>query len=111
MLGIIIGVMAVIATISVMNGFDVQLRERTVGAMAHATISGVGEDVRDWRHAVRVAKADPEVAGAAPYVLNFALLQGRRPAAAAVRGIVPKLDDGVTTFHAHMKAGSLASLK
>src|SRR5690625_403362 len=111
MLGIIIGVMALITVISVMNGFDTQLRERTLGAVAHATISGVGQSVESWPHAVKVAKANPQVAGAAPFVRGQALMHARRNTGALIRGIVPDLEDQVTDFDQHMKAGKLDALK
>ncbi|HET7267255.1 MAG TPA: lipoprotein-releasing ABC transporter permease subunit [Oleiagrimonas sp.] len=111
MLGIIVGVMALITVISVMNGFDTQLRERTLGAVAHATISGVGQSVQDWPHAVKVAKSNPQVAGAAPFVRGQALLHARRNTGALIRGIVPDLESEVTDFGTHMKSGSLSALK
>ncbi len=111
MLGIIIGIMALITVMSVMNGFDTQMRTRILGAVAHATVSGVGQSVEDWPHAVKVAESDPHVIGAAPYVHGEAFLQGRRSHGALVRGVVPRLESKVVSFGSHMKAGSLDSLK
>lgn len=110
MLGIIIGIMALITVISVMNGFDSQMRARILGAVAHATVSGVGESVHDWPHAVKVAEGDAHVEGAAPYVQGEAFLQGRRSSGALIRGIVPDMESRVVDFDTHMKSGSLATL-
>ena len=65
---ICISVMALITVMSVMNGFDYQMRSRILGAVSHATVSGVGESVQDWPRAVQIAQANPHVLGAAPYV-------------------------------------------
>lgn len=110
MLGIVIGIMALITVISVMNGFDYQMRSRILGAVAHATVSGVGGSVQDWQKALKIAESNPHVQGAAPYVHGEALLQGRGTAGAMVRGIVPKLESRVADFGTHMQAGSLQAL-
>lgn len=111
MLGIIVGVTALIVVISVMNGFDHELRSRILGAVAHATVSGVGESVQDWPRAVKVAKSNPHVLGAAPYVEGQALLQGRRSTGALIRGVLPDLEATVSDIDKHMKAGKLDDLK
>jgi lipoprotein-releasing system permease protein len=113
MLGIAVGVTALIAVISVMNGFDTELRTRILGMVAHATVSGVGEGIEEWQKAVEVARRQPHVLGAAPYVDGFALLQGRRRdgAGAAVRGILPDREDAVSEISHKLVAGSFAELK
>ncbi|HET8555326.1 MAG TPA: lipoprotein-releasing ABC transporter permease subunit [Rhodanobacteraceae bacterium] len=110
MLGIIIGIMALITVISVMNGFDYQMRTRILGAVAHATISGVGESVQDWQHALKVAEANPHVKGAAPYVRSPVFLQGRASTGALIRGVIPEDEARVADFDTHMKAGSIKAL-
>ena len=111
MLGIALGVVALVATISVMNGFESELRTRILGMVAHATISGVGEDMQDWQHAVAVAQRDPRVLGAAPYVEREALLSGGRSQGALLRGIEPALEPAVSTVGQKMKAGSIDALE
>ena len=110
MLGIIVGVTALITVISVMNGFDGELRTRILGAISHATVSGIGQSVQDWPHALDIAKSEKHVKGAAPYVENQAFLVGRQSSGAIVRGIMPKLEPHVSDFNTHMKAGSFDSL-
>ena len=89
-LGIMLGVTALITVTSVMNGFEKEMRERIVGASSHATITGLGEPIKDWQYAADVATAHPEVTGAAPYVEGQVMLvHAGRSTGALVRGIAP----------------------
>jgi len=109
---IAISVTALITVMSVMNGFDSELRTRILGAISHATVSGLpGEAVRDWPRAVKIAEANPHVRGAAPYVEMEAFLQARRPSGALVRGIEPSQEPKVSDINTHMVQGSLDELK
>jgi len=110
MLGIALGVAALITVISVMNGFSDELRARILGMVSHATISGVGEAVEDWPAAVKTALADPRVIGAAPYVEREALLSGLRTQGAIIRGIDPVREPTVSEFGVKMLAGELDDL-
>jgi lipoprotein-releasing system permease protein len=110
MLGIAVGVTALITVISVMNGFEHKLTERILGMVADATISGVGEGVHDWQSAVRKAMANPHVRGAAPYVEQVALLQGRRATGAMIRGVLPEEEGKVSDVETKMKEGTLGAL-
>jgi lipoprotein-releasing system permease protein len=111
MLGIALGVVALIATISVMNGFEKELRARILGMVSHATISGAGEHLTDWQRAVDLAQADPRVLGAAPYVEREALLNAARNQGALLRGVIPELDPNVSELAEKMKVGALSDLK
>jgi lipoprotein-releasing system permease protein len=106
-----LSVAALITVMSVMNGFDYQLRSRILGAVSHATISGVGQSIQDWHHAIDVAKADKHVLGAAPYVEQQAFLQGPGRSGALVRGILPSMEPHVSDFNKHMLDGTFDSLK
>jgi lipoprotein-releasing system permease protein len=110
MLGIAVGVTALITVISVMNGFERQLTDRILGMVADATISGVGESVHDWQGAVKQAYANPHVHGAAPYVEKVALLQGRRVTGGVIRGVLPDEEDKVSDIGRKMTRGKLAAL-
>ncbi|HEX7731161.1 MAG TPA: lipoprotein-releasing ABC transporter permease subunit [Rhodanobacter sp.] len=105
-----ISVIALITVMSVMNGFDYQMKTRILGAISHATISGIGQSIEDWPSALKIAEANPHVQGAAPYVEIQALLQGRAPAAAMVRGIDPALEPKVVDIGRHMVHGRLDAL-
>jgi lipoprotein-releasing system permease protein len=114
MLGIALGVIALITTISVMNGFEQELRTRILGMVSHATIAGSdGSDgsLADWPRAVSTAEADPRVLGAAPYVEGQALLTGARIQGAMLRGVLPEQEPRVSELAQKMKAGALTDLK
>lgn len=111
MLGIAVGVIALITVISVMNGFQKDLTNRILGMVAHATISGVGESVHNWEHALKLAEQDPHVRGAAPYVQAQALLQGTRTTGAVIRGVLPDQEPKVSDLNRKMVRGKLDDLK
>lgn len=107
---IAISVVALITVMSVMNGFDYQMRSRILGAISHATVSGVGQSVQDWPRALQVAEANPHVLGAAPYVESEAMLLARRSSGALVRGIEPAQEPKVVDIDKHMIEGKLGEL-
>jgi lipoprotein-releasing system permease protein len=109
-LGIAVGVTALITVISVMNGFDKELKDRILGMVSHATIEGIGESVRDWPQAIEVARANPHVLGAAPYVERQAMLQGTRVSGAIIRGVDTTLEPTVSEIGARMVEGKLGDL-
>ncbi len=111
MLGIAVGVTALITVISVMNGFEKELRERILGMLAHATISGVRGEMEDWQSAMDSAAAHPRVLGVAPYIERETLLKGYRVSGAVVRGIDPELEPEVSEVGDHMLEGSLGDLR
>ena len=65
MLGIVIGVMALITVIAVMSGFQREIRDRLLGSVAHVTVAGYGGPLEDWAKVIEVARADARVVGAA----------------------------------------------
>src|SRR5690242_11933506 len=108
---IAISVTALITVMSVMNGFDSELRSRILGMVSHATISGVGQSLTDWPRAVGIAKTNPHVRGAAPYVEREAFLRGNAASQGAIiRGILPDQEPKVADFGSKMIAGRLDSL-
>ena len=111
-IGIALGVAVLITTLSVMNGFQREIRDRLLQMTAHATVAGAGEDMQDWPHAVKVAMQDPRVAGAAPYVDVQAMVSGNAdPQGALVQGIVPSEERKVSVLGDKMKTGRLESLQ
>lgn len=110
-LGIALGVTALITTLAVMSGFQREIRDRMLQMAAHATVSGYGEPLHDWPRAVREALTDRRVAGAAPYIETEALLRGARNQPAIVRGVVPAEERKVSVLGEKVVAGSLDSLR
>jgi len=109
-LGIALGVAALITTLAVMSGFQREIRDRMLQMVAHATVSGYGEPIADWPRAVNEAMRDPRVAGAAPYVETESLLSGERKQPAMVRGIQADDERRVSVLADKMVKGSLDSL-
>jgi lipoprotein-releasing system permease protein len=107
---IAISVIALITVMSVMNGFDYQMKSRILGAISHATVSGVDQSVQDWPRALQIAEANPHVLGAAPYVESEAMLLARRSSGALVRGIEPTQEPKVVDIDKHMLEGKLGEL-
>src|SRR4030067_2443049 len=74
MLGIFLGVTALITVLSVMNGFEKEVRERILSMASHATISGLGGELDDWRTLSTQAARHPDVVGIAPLVKGGAMV-------------------------------------
>jgi lipoprotein-releasing system permease protein len=110
-LGIALGVAALITTLAVMSGFQREIRDRMLQMVAHATVSGYGEPIADWHRAVDKALVDKRVAGAAPYVEAQTLLSGPRKQPAIVRGILPTEERHVSVIASKMVQGRLDDLK
>ena len=110
MLGIALGVTTLITVISVMNGFEKELRARILGAISHATIQPSDGEFREWREVVEFAEAHPEVDGAAPYIEEGVWLQGRASSGAFIRGVMPEFEPRVSEAHEKMLHGSLDDL-
>ena len=109
-LGIALGVTALITTLAVMSGFQREIRDRMLQMAAHATVSGYGEPLQDWRHAVDVAMQDKRIAGAAPYIEKEALLSGSNNQPAMLRGVVPAEEGKVSVLGDKMVQGKLSEL-
>ena len=108
---IAISVTALITVMSVMNGFDSELRSRILGMVSHATISGVGQSLTDWPRAVGIAKTNPHVRGAAPYVEREAFLRGDAASQGAIiRGVLPDQEPEVADIGRRMVVGKLSNL-
>lgn len=105
-LGIALGVTALITVTSVMNGFEQEMRQRIVGAAAHATITGLGDPVREWESLSAQALENPEVLGAAPYVEGQVMLvYGSRSTGSLVRGVLPDTEGEVSELPTSIESG------
>jgi len=111
MLGISLGVAALIVVLSVMNGFQKEVRARILGVVSHVQITGVDNRLADWQAVARESAQHPQVAAAAPFVnAQGMLVFGAAVRGALVRGIVPELEQKVAEIGLHMTAGKLESL-
>ena len=113
MLGIALGVAALIIVLSVMNGFQKEVRDRMLSVISHVEIlSYTGEALPDWQATAAQAKSNPAVVAAAPFVATQALVaRGEDMRGAIVRGIDPALEAELTPLAAQLKDGALARLK
>jgi len=112
MIGIAVGVWALIVVLSVMNGFQKEVRTRILSVVSHVQISGPGGMLADWKPVARAAAENPHVVAAAPFVQGQAMLSaGRSVRGALIRGIEPGEEERVADFARHMRAGSLDALQ
>ncbi len=112
MLGITLGVGALIIVLSVMNGFQQELRDRILGVASHVQITGPDNYLTGWQPVAEGARANPEVVATAPFVNAQAMLSvSGTVRGALVRGIVPDAEEQVADFGKHMLAGSLERLQ
>jgi lipoprotein-releasing system permease protein len=112
MLGIAIAVAVLIVVLSVVNGFERELRERLLAMSAHATIEDPRGRLENWPAWVKQATDHPRVAAAAPYIGGQGLLVHRdRLSGAELRGIDPQLEDAVSGIAGVMIQGSLSTLE
>jgi lipoprotein-releasing system permease protein len=111
MMGIALGVTTLITVISVMNGFEKELRARILGAIAHATIQPADGSLMEWRNVIDQVEKHPEVNGAAPYIEEGVWLQGSESSGAFIRGVNPEFEPRVSEVDQNMITGKLDDLK
>ena len=111
MAGIALGVAALIVVLSVMNGFQKELRARILGVASHVQVSGFDGGLSGWPQIAEDAKRHPQVVAAAPYVMAQALLSfDNTVQGALIRGVTPELENTVAEFGQSMKQGALGNL-
>ena len=109
--GIALGVAALITVLSVMNGFQKEVRDRMLSVLSHVEVFGGREPVRDWQAIADAARKHPQVVGAAPYVAGQAMLTVEDSVRGVlVRGIDPQREPQVADFASKMERGSLNAL-
>jgi lipoprotein-releasing system permease protein len=113
MLGIALGVAALIIVLSVMNGFQKEVTDRMLSVISHIEVFDAdGAALPDWQATVAKAKRNPEVVGAAPFLASQALLaRGDTLRGALVRGIVPDDEARITELAAKLRDTALANLQ
>jgi lipoprotein-releasing system permease protein len=111
-LGLMLGVAVLVVVMSVMNGFEHELRARILSVASHATLMGLEETLPDWQLAEEQALAMPGVVAAAPYIESRAMLTaGERLAAAQLRGIDPAQEARIGGLAGLLTAGRLEDLE
>jgi len=112
LIGIILGVTALITVISVMNGFETELRKRILSMASHAVIVAPIGNMSEWQEAYKIAKKHQEVVGAAPYIETQGLVMKQSGSSGVlVRGVNPQLEPAVSEVTNNMTTGSLDSLQ
>jgi lipoprotein-releasing system permease protein len=112
MIGIAVGVWALIVVLSVMNGFQKEVRTRILGVVSHLQILAEDNRLEGWQGVARTVAQHPRVLGTAPFVQAQAMLSnGQSMRGAAVRGILPEHEEKVADLARHMRAGSLDALR
>lgn len=112
MLGILLGVMVLITVLSIMNGFEKELRDKILGVVSHVTVSGTNGQLADWAAKIDGLKAQKHVIGAAPYVQKQVMLtNGNLMRGVVLQGIDPALQGQVSDVNFKMLEGSFDQLK
>jgi lipoprotein-releasing system permease protein len=112
MLGIAIGVAVLIVVLSVMNGFEREVRGRILSLTSHASISAFGAGLPDWEDTAAVIDEHPDVLASAPYIEEQALLMaGDKSSGAIVTGVLADYERNVTAITEKMSVGSFDDLK
>lgn len=110
---IALGVMALIIVLSVMNGFQKEVRDRMLSVIAHAEISRAGAPIDEWSSVIdSILSNHSSVTAAAPFIAGQALLStGQRVQGAQLRGVMPGLEEKVTEISTRLILGELSTLE
>lgn len=112
MIGIALGVAALIVVLSVMNGFQKELRTRILGVASHLEVTGSNNMLTDWPAVAALASKHPHTLATAPYITAQGMLSyGQGVQGAIIRGVLPADEDKVADLGRHMKAGKLTDLR
>ena len=111
-IGVGLGVMALITVLSVMNGFEKELKERILGMASHATVSEDGDVLNDWQPIAKEIMSHPDIIGVAPYFhAEGMLVKNKRVNGTIIRGILPIEEPKVSTVTETMILGDIEELK
>ena len=112
MIGIALGVAVLITVLSVMNGFDAQIKKRVFVVIPQISVTSITGSLNNWQNLQQRLHHAPQILGVAPQVSGQALLTANgETQAALVTGIDPKAQQQVSSLSQHMQAGSFAALK
>lgn len=115
MVGVAIGVAVLIVVLSVMNGFERELRSRILAVTSHASVTAFGAGLSQWRTLQETARTDPDVLAVEPFIEGEALLAGDvaggQARAAMVQGIDPIAEANVSALGSRVTSGTIAALQ
>ncbi len=112
MAGIALGIAALIIVLSVMNGFQKEVRAKILGVAAHIQINGFENGLQNWRQVMADTRKQPEVVGVAPFVMGQGLLVlGQTVRGVGIRGIEPEQENEVADLGRDMRAGKITDLQ
>jgi lipoprotein-releasing system permease protein len=111
MLGLSLGVAVLIVVLSVMNGFEEELRTRILSLTAHATISGIEGRMSNWRSLDARLAHFPGIVSTAPYIEDQGMMtHGDHSAGILLRGVIPDAERRVADLTPHLESGRLSDL-
>lgn len=111
-LGIALAVAVLIVVLSVMNGFEHEVRTRILSVVSHGTISGMGGELMDWEILHQLAEQDPNVVASAPFIGGQGMLVGKSAVAGIeLRGVEPEAESRTSGAARLLTSGSLDSLE
>ena len=112
MAGIALGVAALIVVLSVMNGFQKDVRDRMLSVLSHIEVFDASGAMHNWQATAKEAFQDPEVKGAAPYVAAQAMItRDDTVRGVVIRGVLPEEEPKVSDVASQVRQGSFNDLK
>jgi lipoprotein-releasing system permease protein len=112
MVGIALGVAALIIVLSVMNGFQAELRNRILGVASHIEITEFTNQLSQWPALAAQVQEQPNIKASAPYIMAQGMLSnGQAVQGALIRGVLPSEEDKVADLGKSMKVGKLDDLE
>ncbi len=110
-LGLALGVAVLVVVLSVMNGFEEELRMRILSLTAHATISGLEGRISDWRPQQAKLERFPGIVATAPYIEQQGMVtRGEKSSGILMRGVLPDAERKVADLGPHLLRGRLSDL-
>jgi len=112
MIGVVLGVWALITVMSIMNGFHKDLRDRILFVVSHVTVTGYRGELEDWQGVSEKLSSNPDVVAQSPFVLGQGMItKGSQVTGALIRGILPEKERGVSQVLDHIVEGNPDALK
>ena len=112
MIGIALGVMVLITVMSVMNGFERELRDRILGMAPHVLVQNFGEEIKNWQELEQEIRKNPNVEGISPYIQSETMFRHQGlDEFGVIQGVMPERIGEVSVVLDNMKAGSFDDLK